>query len=381
MQESLGNFDPLVLTRDLDRIKAKVFLSQNAAFLGSVMCSMSLLWTEEVNTAGVDGLYLYWNPFWFYKIPEETRRTVFLHELWHIARMHGPRRGNRDPKIWNYACDLRINNDLEDEGYTFTGTNPWKDQRFSGWVEEDIYDFLIANPEYSPSGDGSWDPNGEADMLEGEDDNIADIVAAVVQASHQAKMSGEPGSMPGDVEEIIKQFLAPVIPWEAQLYRWMGDQLDTSYSWQRPNRRYSDMYMPSPYHDDGRLEHLVYYWDVSGSITHAQAVRFNSEVKYVKDTFNPAKMSLVLFDTVIQRVYEITEEDPFDEVEIVGRGGTSLVCVRNHIEEVKPTAAIIFSDLLVEEMEPLTVPIPVLWVAVGNPTATVPFGELIHIRG
>jgi len=80
-------------------------------------------------------------------------------------------------------------------------------------------------------------------------------------------------------------------------------------------------------------------------------------------------------------VYEITEEDPFDEVEIVGRGGTSLVCVRNHIEEIKPTAAIIFSDLLVEEMEPLTIPIPVLWVAVGNPSATVPFGEIIHIRG
>jgi len=289
MQESMGNFDPLVLTRDLDRIKAKVFLSKNAAFLGSVMCSMSLLWTEEVNTAGVDGLYLYWNPHWFYKIPEETRRTVLLHELWHIARMHGPRRGQRDPEVWNWACDLRINNDLEDEGYTFTGTNPWKDQRFGGWVEEDIYDFLIANPEYRPSGDGSWDPNGEPDMIQGDNENLPDVVGAVVQASHQAKMSGEPGTMPGDIEEIIKQFLAPVIPWEAMLYRWMSDQLDTSYSWQRPNRRYSDMYLPSPQNDDGRLEHLVYYWDVSGSITHAQAVRFNSEVRYVKDTFNPAK--------------------------------------------------------------------------------------------
>ena len=380
MQESRGNFDPLVLTRDLDRIKAKVFLCPNAAFLGSVMCSMSLIWTEEVSTAGVDGLYLYWNPHWFYKLPEKTRETVLLHEIWHIARMHGPRRGQRDPKVWNWACDLRINNDLEDAGYTFVGTSPWKDQRFSGWVEEDIYDFLIEHPEYSPSGDGSWDPNDVPDMLEG-DEAISDIVGAVVQASHQARISGEPGSMPGDVEEIIKQFLAPVIPWEAHLYRWMSEQLDTSYSWQRPNRRYSDMYLPSTFNDDGRLEHLIYFLDVSGSITHAQSIRFNSEVKYVKDTFNPAKMSLVLFDTCIQKVYEFTDEDPFDEIEILGRGGTSLVCVHEYIEKHQPTAAIIFSDLCVAEMEPLTIPIPILWVAIGNPSATVPFGELIHIRG
>lgn len=374
-----ADFDALGLTRDLDRVKARVFMGRNAAFLGSVMCSLNMIWTQEVKTAAVDGINLFWNPDWFLKIPPETREMVLVHELWHIARMHLVRREQRDPEKWNWACDIRINNDLEDDGFTFAGTNPWKDQRFSGWVEEDIYDWLVDHPEYCMRG-GSWGDDDDDDMLEAAA-TAAELLGIPIQAQHQARMSGEAGTIPGDIEEMIKQFLAPVIPWEVHLHKWFSDQLDTSYTWARPNRRYTDLYLPSTFEDDGRLEHLIYFLDCSGSISHSQAVRFNSEVKYVKDMYNPAKMTLVLFDTVIQRVYEMTEEDPFDEIKIAGRGGTSLTCVRDYIEQHKPSAAIIFSDLEVAPMEPLSEPVPVLWVAIGNPSATVPFGDLIHIRG
>lgn len=375
----LGDFDPLDLTKQLDRAKAKVFLGRNAAFLGSIMCNLNMIWTNEVQTAAVDGVSLFWNPDWFMELSQETRGTVLLHELWHIARMHLIRRGERNGKIWNYACDIRINNDLEDAGYTFEGTSPWKDQRYSGWVEEDIYDDLIAR-DISPPESGSWG-DGLSDLLDELGASLPELLGIPVQAAHQAKVAGESGELPGDIEEIIRQFLAPVVPWEQYLHQWFSDQLDTSYTWARPNRRYSDMYLPSSFNDDGRLEHLIYFLDCSGSISTAQAVRFNSEVRYVKDTYNPQKMTMVLFDVVIQRVYEITEEDPFDEIVIAGRGGTSLVCVRDFIEKHKPSAAIIFSDLEVAPMEPLSVPIPTLWVAINNPSATVPFGQLIHIRG
>jgi hypothetical protein len=55
------------------------------------------------------------------------------------------------------------------------------------------------------------------------------------------------------------------------------------------------------------------------------------------------------------------------------------VPVREHIEKTKPTAAIIFTDFYVTNMEPLTEKIPVIWVAVNNKRAKPLFGKLIHI--
>ena len=310
-------------------------------------------------------------------LPKETRKTVLVHELWHVVRLHAVRRGSRDPHKWNHACDIRINNDLEDMGYSFAGTKPWKNQFYRGWAEEDIYADLPDEDENGSWGDGAGDMTEKTE--EEEKELTQELINIVITAAHQVKMAGD--LMPGDIEEIVTQFLAPKVPWEAYLQRWFSDLLDNDHTWRRPNRRYTEMYMPSEQQDEGRLEHLMYFFDCSASVEHSQIVRFNSEVRYVKDMYNPAKMTLVLFDTVIQKVIEITEDDVFDKIVVKGRGGTSLDCVRDYIEEHKPTAAIIFSDLEVEPMKPLTTPIPVLWVEVGNGSYEVPFGEKIHIRG
>lgn len=366
------------LTRELDKVKAQVFLGNNPTLMGSIMCSMNFIWAPDIQTADVDGTTMRWNPEWFMQLPPATRKTVLVHELWHVALLHPLRRGSRDPQKWNHAVDIKINNDLEDMGYSFEGTRPWKDQQYRGWVEEDIYDALPDEPDLL----GSWG-DGASDMVEPDEENekamMQEILNAVVMAKHQARMAGD--LLPGNVEKLVAQFLAPKVPWEVYLHRWFSDLLDTDRNWRRPNRRYTDIYMPSDMENEGRLEHLIYFFDCSASVEHSQIVRFNSEVRYVKDMYNPAKMTLVLFDTMIHEVFEITEEDHFDKIVVKGRGGTSLVCVRDYIEQHKPTAAIIFSDLEVEPMEPLTVPIPVLWVEVGAGSYEVPFGEKIHIRG
>ena len=93
-----------LLDKELDKVKTKVFLGSNAAFLGPLMCSVNFLWTEDIKTAQTNGISLYWNPHWFLKLPFDTRVSVLLHELWHIALLHMLRRGTRDPEIWNYAC-------------------------------------------------------------------------------------------------------------------------------------------------------------------------------------------------------------------------------------------------------------------------------------
>lgn len=292
-----------------------------------------------------------------------------------------------------HNCDIRINNDLKAMGFSFVGLEgAWMDDKYpADMPEEDIYDDLLKNnvqpPPMNPfdgdlgsePGEPGTDPGA---YNSGPPDKKASVeqLQAVAQAIQQAKLQKQAGSIPGQLERIVDEFLSPVIPWEQVLFNWFTDLITEDYSWRRPNRRYQDMYLPSLQSDEQRLTCLHYYFDVSGSVTDQMIKRFNSEVKYIKDTFNPEKLVLIMFDTQIHEVYEISENDVFDRIKVTGRGGTCLKCVHVHIEETKPTAAIIFTDLECSPMQPLKVPVPIIWTVADNPYAKVPFGQIIHIK-
>lgn len=308
-----------------------------------------------------------------------------------------------------HNCDIRINNGLENDGFSFRGVEDcWKDQTYGLQAEEDIYDALcqqtkqVTTPAWGsgpctpngsggqgqpnlpgdqgqPGQSGSQDPGQIGDMVPTSAASNAAAVNNVIRATHQAKMAGQPGSIPGGLEEIIDKFLKPVIPWEEKLQRWMKDLLEEDYTWARPNRRFTDIYLPSRFQEEGRLEHLVYFQDTSGSMTPDELLRTNSEIKYVWDTLRPKKLTTVQFDTKIQKIDEFVDGDQYDSMVVNGRGGTNLQCVRNYIIKERPTAAVIFSDLYVSPMEELPFDIPILW-ATATKGATVPFGELIQIR-
>ena len=362
------------LARELDKTKSQVFMKKNAAFLGPLLCSLEIIWDETIQTAATDGVSIWWNPVWFQSLTPAARVTVLVHEVWHPAGLHFLRQGSKDPKTWNHAADHWINLNLEAEGYSFKDLE-WacKNPDYKGLAEEEIYELLVQSGKPPPT---SFD----SDMKEPSPEIVQQALANVVKAVHSAVAAGAAGSVPGHVKETLNKFLSPVIPWEQTLMRFFTDMLDEEYTWARPNRRYPDMYLPSKYLDDGRLEHLIYYLDVSGSCSNADVLRFNSEVKFIKERLNPEKLTLVQFDTRIQQERVFEQDDPFDEVVIVGRGGTSLVCVREHMQEHRPTAAIIFSDLKCSPMHPLDFEVPVIWVAIRAAGRSVPFGQLIHIR-
>jgi len=382
------------LQRLLDKAKSSVFLGNNAAFLGPLMGSLEFQWTDSLETAATDGVSIYFAPKYFLKLSTEARKTELLHELWHNARLHIIRLGSRIPKLWNIACDIKIDLTLEAEGYSFKGiegvlswkdldarkyATPWTDAngKIHEWTEEDIYDDLIKIQPPPPPAMMS------VDLIPGTKAGNLQAINNVVRAIHQAKLSNAAGTVPGDIEQLMTTLLAPVVPWEVHLQQFMQDLCEDGYTWNHPNRRFmaaNGIYMPGHFQDIGRLDHLIYYEDVSGSISDQDVIRFNSEVKYVKDTFNPRKMTLAQFDTRITQELVIEEEDRFKQVKVVGRGGTCLVPVRAHMLKHRPTAAIVFSDMHCAPMEPLPFEIPVIWVCISNRSATVPFGKLIHIR-
>jgi predicted metal-dependent peptidase len=380
-QTDLPELNMAQLERELDRTKTQVFLGSSAAFLGPLMCSMDFVWDDTQPTAWTDGTQIGWNPYWFLKLPPKTRLTVLTHELWHPAFMHMVRIGERDPKVWNWAGDIVINNGLEDEGYSFeTVENCWKDQAFKGWNTEAVYEALMAQqvppPPCGPFGAGGDDGDIKLDGAKQQQ-----AINNVLQAAHAAQLAGQPGAVPGHIQEIIKNFLKPKVKWDVELNRFMTELLNQYYSWRRPRRRTLShgIYLPSRIDDKERLQHLTWYFDVSGSVSNAMIRRFVSEVHFVWNKFKPKAMTLVMFDTFIRKVLEFKEGDKFEEIKVLGRGGTSFIPVRDHIMETKPNAAIIFSDMICTPMTPGP-ECPVLWVAISNKAAKVKVGKLIHVN-
>lgn len=371
--------DSINIERELDRVKAAVFLGTNAAFFGSLMCTLEFVWDESTKTAATDGVHLFFNPDFFLSITPDQRKFVLVHELWHVARLHMLRLDSRDPKLWNQACDLRINKDLVDEGFCFGDLKPWYDPDIGELSEEEIYEQLKTGdikPPESPSWLGG--DEDDSDIQPAPTANPEQIINNVAQAVQQAEMSGV-GSFPENIRSVLDKFLAPIVPWENALRSFLTDLSPAGYSWKRPSRRYPDMYMPGTDMEETRLDHLIFYMDVSGSVSDEQVIRFNSEVKHVKETYNPHLLTLVQFDTRITWEKTFDEFDELEEIEVIGRGGTWLEPVRQHIEKHQPTAAIIFSDLECERMPEPKGQTSIVWIISENPQMTPHYGMSIHI--
>jgi predicted metal-dependent peptidase len=372
--------DLQTMNHEMDRIRARVFIGSNSAFLGSLLCSLQFHWSTSVRTAATDGENLYVNHDWIMSKPFDARVTVLKHEIWHVAKLHGFRKGSRDPEIWNYACDLWINNMLEREGCSFVGIEDcWKDQSYGTMNEEEIYDKLIENA-IPPPPSGLWgDGVEEQDIVPVDKAKQHACVANVIRAVQQAKMAKQAGNGMAEIEEILGRFLTPVVPWQSVLKRFFTEMIRGDFTWRKRNRRFPNMYMPGKDEEQNRIGKLFYYLDVSGSVGDKDVLRFNSEVKHIKDQFNPRELRMIQFTSRIRNEQIITENQQFEKAVRLATGGTSLVEVREHIIKHKPTAAVIFTDLHCVPMEPLPFKIPIVWIVVGS-RIKPPFGQCIDIK-
>lgn len=359
----------------LNKAKGNLFYKKGAGFLGPLLAKINVVWSRDVGTACIGAKTMYWDPDFFMTLDHETRITVIAHELWHNAYLHGVRLNQRCPDIWNIAADHVINLMLKEHGYYMGGFPYCMDPQFIGMSSDQVYDILIAPG--SPLTPGGNIPGGLGMDIQGiEGDGIAEAVTIVVGAMTTARMTGKPEDIPGEITLIIDSFLNPKLPWETILFNFFNAMTSEEYSYARPNRRFHDPMVPGVTGRNG-LEHLIYYLDISGSITDDDILRFNSEVKFIHEELKPERLTLVTFDTEIQDVYEFERDDPFEKIVVTGRGGTDLVDVFAHAQKHQPTAMIVFTDLYVDIPE--NPGVPIVWVCINRPDAGVPYGQLVHV--
>ena len=382
------------LQKGFDRAKIGLLQVKGSVFISTVLFSLKFGWTEDCPTACTDGLNLWVNPEFFEGLSPEERVFLLAHEAWHVAFQHMLRM-NKEKKdnfnVWNQATDHYINIMLIDAGYTMIkgglADHQYKDQH--EWSSDKIFKHLMDNPDkqapefepdFAPAGGGNGEGKDGGDkggMSQAEiERKIEDVI---IKAATQAKMSGQAGTLPGDIEVAIERLTNPKLPWNVILQNYMAAFDKEDFSWKKPNRRYQSqgMYLPSMYSES--LGHIGAAVDTSCSVSNHQFSAFITELDDIMENSGPEKLSIVDCDTSIHKIYNLAKGEDLSDVTFHGRGGTALEPIFEHYnkEENKPLVLIVFSDLECREIteEP---DYPVVWVKLPGHGFTPSFGTVIQ---
>jgi len=313
---------------DLKRVheglrKAKANLVLDHPFFGSLALKLNYVPTREVKYMHVDGVNLFYNPEGISELNEEQLVGGIAQNVMHCALGHVVRRGDRDAKKWDRACDHAVNIILNDCNDLQLPPESPCDLQFKGMTSEVIYNKLededgdqggSGGQNYSgindapTSGEGKDDPSGgdgkttdQSDQELGDDWKIS-----TAQAAKAAKMAG---NLPGGIEKIMMDILAPKVEWKEVLRRFLTQSDKSDYSWSRGNRRYisQGLYLPSAWNES--LGEIVIAIDDSCSVSDDEIQAFQAEINGILEDSPPKKIHVIPCNTNVHDTYEV---DPTD---------------------------------------------------------------------
>lgn len=373
--------------------RARISLLLDEPFFGALLLNLQPVEDRTgqfTKTMATDGQRLYWSTKQVEVWSEPEIKTVLAHEVLHCALLHHLRRGDRDSKAWNVACDHAVNLTLEacnDEARAKgrpvpfewpKSTPPIMDKAHIGKAAEDIYcapvDQQGGNGNQQDNGDGMGgvkDDPGAADEAEAGQQE-ANWKQAVVQAAAAAKGRG---SVPASMAKLVEEILNPQPRWQELLRRFITDRASDDYSWFRPNPRYisTGFILPSLYSQ--RLGTIAIVRDTSGSTQDWQGAIL-SELSGIISETQPAKVIVIDADAEVQRCLELEASDSLP-VDALGGGGTDFRPALARLEDFSPACCIYLTDL--DGTFPDCPPsYPVLW-ATNSQSQSAPFGETIAI--
>ena len=358
--------------------KTKIKLLAKSPFIATVGLACKHSMDENVPTACTDGVSIKYGTKFWNKLDSEEQIGLMAHEIWHIVLSHMHRRGDRSPKRWNVAGDHVINLMLKSQGYTLPAGG-LADPQYMDLDTDSVYEKLPDETEDSPEyGDGDWDDLEEPAEGDKQAAELAtkEILAKAVQS---ARMTKDYGSLPENIKRLLDDTLQPKISWQQLLINYMTEKAKDDYSWQRPNRRFRDIYLPSLYSE--AMGELVVAIDTSGSVDDTLVNQFLVEVKALHEDVQPSKTTILAIDTQINgKPYTVSKDEQFipEDVGVEGGGGTDFLPAFNYTED-NPTQCLIYltdgyANTDLEEPNH-----DVLWLIYDNNNFTSPFGTVIYV--
>lgn len=377
-------------------ISARTSLLVSNGFFGFLALQLRVVETYDMPTAAVDGKAMYYNPDFVNQLDDRELEFLVAHEVMHCCFQHFTRRGTRDPKAWNIAGDFVINLDLQDAGFKLihdrmiSGKN-FKcciDKKYKGMTTEEIYDTfdVIYLSGFGDSNDpggcgGVMDAPGDVDAKE----SVKHTWEMSVRAAVQVAAGQNAGQIPGSLRNMIAELSKPKISWRDKTLQWIDQSMSKAISWSRPNRRSAALGVLMPGYISDRLNKLVCFIDVSGSVSHKMAIEMLSEVGGALDQGTADTIVVAYADTHVQHVDEFVQGDAITVGQYTG-GGTDFEHSFRWLKEQHPDAScvIYLTDLQVNNFgeDPGC---PVMWAVYGPSQSfdhlvdRAPFGIGIHV--
>ena len=374
--------------------------------------------TRDIPTAATDGRKVIINPDYFCAFTVPKQVFILAHEMSHLVCKHpqrmtsymkagGLRKLPFDQKFANFCADYVINADLIESGVGEIDEAWLWDKDIKGselW--EDVYERLFQQGNCPPprrrgkggrqggqkpdqwamDGDGSFDEIMEPgkDPVTGEPDlpDENEFKEAVARAASVAKAMGK---MPGSVQRLVDEILAPQINWREHVRLLITGKIGfRGETWTRPNRRrlVLNPITIMPGRNGYGCNTVVIGVDTSGSVGDDEMAVFMGELGGVLADVRPKRIIVIGCDYDISQVDELWSVDEFEALRvkgIKGGGGTKFEPVFDYVKEhdLRPEALIYLTDM--EGTFPTEAPAyPVIWAASTDKPA--PWGDTVRIK-
>jgi predicted metal-dependent peptidase len=349
--------------------------------------------SARVPTAATDGRDIFINPEFFGALKPAEQDAVLLHEVLHAALLHVPRRGSRDPQLWNVAADIVVNGMIAKEGYTLPD-GALRDPSNEHFSTEEVYDLLMQSAQQPAP--APWN-----DLLDARPDDASLPADAGVpsekesdqqgrsaalesywrDAQQQARMiaeSSQAGMLPAGLNRELGSLSEARIDWRSYLWRYL---VQTPNDFTGFDRRFvgQGLYLEAL---TGESVHVHVAVDTSGSINPRALDVFLSEVRAILHAYPHLRCDLYYADSSLHGPFPLTPGGPVPPP--IGGGGTSFRPFFERLEMQRDgwtaTVAVYLTDGYGDF--PMTAPSdPVLWVVTpgGLDVARFPFGEAVRL--
>jgi predicted metal-dependent peptidase len=367
-----------------------------SAFFTSLALFARFEVSYEIPTAATDGRSIFVNPHFFDTLTTAEQDAVLVHEVLHAALLHVPRRGGRDPQLWNIAADIVVNGMLVQERYDLP-TGGLRNQQLEHLSVEEVYEQLLRE---QPSDEPQ--PQPQPDLLErspadaqaadadapGPGSGPADAEARNralekhwQQAHEQARIVAEEtaiGTAPAGMARELGSLSPAKLDWRSYLWRFL---VQTPTDFQHFDRRFvgRGMYLETI---SGEHLNVLLAVDTSGSIDRQAVELFLGEVRGILRAYPHLRCDLYYADAEVYGPHRLTPSSPLPPV--VGGGGTDFrpffARIPTYRPPWEPSVAIYLTDGYGEfpERAPRC---PVLWVVTpgGIALERFPFGQAVRL--
>ena len=408
----------------------------NNGFYGLLLMHMVYSLDETCDTAYTDGERIAFSPAFMDDLTDAELDFVMMHEILHVALRHCKRTGNRDPYLFNIACDIVVNSNImrsnDDNAKSITlrkyGESMHRtptDEEGHLFTAEEVYEMLVkkankrkksgsgqgddkqegngsgrtdsqANGRQNGRGSGSsktkeegWDDHSrwkEDDGDSYDDDLWMARIKNAAEAVQIREAATSCGKTPVFATRILKELQEGQIDWRVILQNFIQEEIN-DYSFSPPDRRFgeSPFYLPDFNEKDERVKNVWFVVDTSGSMSDKAVTAAYSEICAAIEAFNGHLEGYVSFMEAA-----ITEPVPFSNVEElmaikpVGSGGTNFAAIFKYLDKYlmdePPSYIVIITDGYDEfPKETAAQGLPVLWL-INNDKVTPPWGKVARIK-